>query len=155
MVENNPTRMTRVVLEALELSNQRGVLISGWGKLGDLPLPDTLYRLDAIPHSWLFPKMAAVVHHGGMGTTAAGLRAGVPSVIVPFMFDQAFWARRIEQLGVGVRCASSSRVTAEQLATALDKVTTDTALRQRTAVLGEKIRAEDGVERAVAVIIEL
>jgi sterol 3beta-glucosyltransferase len=152
MVENDPMRMTRVVLEALQLSDQRGVLISGWGGLGDLSLPKTVYCLDAVPHNWLFPKMAAVVHHGGMGTTAAGLRAGVPSVIIPFFFDQPFWARRVEQLGVGVRCASSSKVTAEELAAALDKVTTDTGLRQRAAALGEKIRAEDGVGRAVAVI---
>lgn len=152
MVENDPARMTRVVLDALALSDQRAVLLSGWGGLDDLALPETVYCLDAIPHGWLFPKVAAVVHHGGAGTTAAALRAGVPSVVIPFFFDQPFWARRVEQLGAGVRCAASSNVTAEQLAAVLDKVTTDTALRQRAAALGEKIRAEDGVGRAVAVI---
>jgi sterol 3beta-glucosyltransferase len=152
MVENDPARMTRVVLEALALSDQRALLLSGWGGLDDLALPETVCCLNAVPHSWLFPKVAAVVHHGGRGTTAAALRAGVPSVVIPFFFDQPFWARRVEQLGAGVRCMASSKVTAEQLAAALDKVTTDTALRQRAAALGEKIRAEDGVGRAVAVI---
>jgi UDP:flavonoid glycosyltransferase YjiC (YdhE family) len=150
--EDDPTRMTRVVLEALELSDQRGVLLSGWSGLGNTPLPKTVYRLDSIPHSWLFPKMAAVVHHGGMGTTAAALRVGVPSVIIPIGGDQPFWAERVKQLGVGVRCAPFSKVTAEQLAAALDKATTDTTLRQQAAALGEKIRAEDGVGRAVALI---
>jgi UDP:flavonoid glycosyltransferase YjiC (YdhE family) len=152
MVENDPTRMTRVVVEALQLSGQRAVLLSGWGGQGALSLPATIYRLDAIPHSWLFPRTTIVVHHGGMGTTAAALRAGVPSVIVPFFFDQPFWARRVEQLGAGVRCVSSTKVTAKELAAALDKATTDTILRQRAATLGEKIRAEDGVGQAVAVI---
>ena len=93
-----------------------------------------------------------MVHHGGMGTTAAGLRAGIPSVIIPTGADQPFWAQRVEQLGVGVHCASFSKVTADQLAAALREVTTDTALRQRAAALGERIRAEDGVGQAVAVI---
>lgn len=152
MIAGDPARITRVVLEALALSNQRGVLLSGWGGLGARSLPETVYRLDAVPHSWLFPKVAAVVHHGGMGTTAAGLRAGVPNVILPVTIDQPFWARRVEQLGVGVRCASFATVTAKQLAVALDKVTSDTELRQRVTALGEKIQAEDGVGQAVAVI---
>jgi UDP:flavonoid glycosyltransferase YjiC (YdhE family) len=96
--------------------------------------------------------MAAVVHHGGMGTTAAALRAGIPEVIIPLGGDQLFWAKRVEQLGVGIRCASLQKVTAKQLATALDEITTDTALRQQAVALGEKIRAEDGVGQAVAVI---
>jgi sterol 3beta-glucosyltransferase len=146
-------RVARVVLEALRLSNQRGVLLSGWGELsGSLSLPETTCSLETVPHSWLFPRMRAVVHHGGMGTTAAGLRAGIPSVIIPAGADQPFWAQRVEQLGVGVHCASFSKVTADQLAAALREVTTDTALRQRAAALGERISAEDGVGQAVAVI---
>lgn len=152
MGEDDPTRMTRVVLEALALCNLRCVLLSGWSGLGNVSLPETVHRLDGIPHSWLFPRMAAVVHHGGMGTTAAGLRAGVPAVIVPLGGDQPFWAQRVEQLGAGVRCASFSKITAEQLAAALDRVTTDTGLQRRASALSERIRAEDGIGRAVAVI---
>jgi len=139
-------------LEALERSGQRGVLFSGWSGLGNIPLPKTVYRLDSIPHSWLFPKMAAVVQHGGMGTTAAALRAGVPTAIIPLGGDQPFWAERIAQLGAGVRCAPFSRITAAQLAAALNEVTSDTALRRQAGALGEKIRAENGVGRAVAAI---
>jgi len=150
--EDDPTRITRAVLEALELSGQRGVLLSGWSGLGNTPLPKTVYRLDSIPHSWLFPKMTAVVQHGGMGTTAAAFRAGVPTVVVPLGGDQPFWAERVTQLGVGVRCASFSQVTAEQLATVLNEITTDTTVRQQAAALGEKIRAGDGVGQAVTLI---
>jgi UDP:flavonoid glycosyltransferase YjiC (YdhE family) len=153
MPVDDPIQMTSVVLEALRLTDQRGVMLSGWGELGSgISLPETVYSLETIPHSWLFPRMGAVVHHGGMGTTAAGLRAGVPTVVVPSGADQGFWAKRVEQLEVGVHCAALSEVTADQLAAALHKVTTDTALRKRAATLGERIRAEDGVGQAVAVI---
>ena len=152
MGENDPTRMTRLVLEALGRSGQRGLLFSGWSGLGNLSLPKTVYRLDSIPHSWLFPRVAAVVQHGGMGTTAAALRAGVPTAIIPLGGDQPFWARRVAQLGVGVHCAPFSRITAAQLAAALNRVTADSALRRRAAALGAKISAERGVERAVALI---
>jgi sterol 3beta-glucosyltransferase len=96
--------------------------------------------------------MAAPVHHGGMGTTAAGLRAGVPSVIVPHGFDQPFWARRVEEVGVGVRCGWCSELTAVELASALETATADAALRQRAGALAERIHAEDGVGQAVALI---
>jgi UDP:flavonoid glycosyltransferase YjiC (YdhE family) len=152
MALNDPARITGVVLEALALSGQRAVLISSWSGLDDLALPETVYRLDGISHSWLFPKVAAVVHHGGRGTAAAAFRAGVPAVVVPFMFDQPFWAKRVEELGVGVRFSSFSKVTAQRLAAALDKVTSDTDMRRRAVALGERIRAEDGVGQAVALI---
>lgn len=154
MAEQDPTRMTSVVVEALKLSGLRGVLLSGWAGLGHIPLPDTIYRLESIPHSWLFPHMAAVVHHGGMGTTAAGLRAGKPTIIIPVGGDQPFWAERVKQLGVGARCASYTRVTARQLAAALQTCLADSALGQRASTLGAAIRAEDGVNRAAQLITE-
>lgn len=152
MSDKNPERLTQVCLEALRLSGQRGILLSGWGGLSSLPSTDTLYSIVSIPHSWLLPRMAACVHHGGMGTTAAALRAGVPQVIVPFMSDQPFWAERMTQLGVGERCASLAQLTAEQLAAAVTRAVTDPDRRQRAAELGTQIRAEDGVGQAVRLI---
>jgi UDP:flavonoid glycosyltransferase YjiC (YdhE family) len=152
MDDQNPERMTRVAADALRLSGQRGILLSGWGGLGVLDLPDTILRIESIPHSWLFPRVAAVVHHGGAGTTAAGLRAGVPSIITPLGGDQPFWAQRLVQLGVGLRPGSFFKITAEGLSAAISTVVTDTALRQRAAALGKVIHAEAGVGRAVALI---
>ena len=96
--------------------------------------------------------MVALVHHGGMGTTAAGLRAGVPAVAIPFTADQPFWGRRIHQLGVGPRPIPRRKLTVEGLAEAIRAMTGDQGMRQRAAQLGERVRAEDGVERAVEVI---
>ncbi|MBN2470549.1 MAG: glycosyltransferase, partial [Anaerolineae bacterium] len=96
--------------------------------------------------------MAAVVHHGGAGTTAAGLRAGRPTVVVPFMIDQPFWGARVEALGAGSAPIPQKQLTVEKLAAALRQVTTDAGIQARAAALGEQLRAEDGVGRARAII---
>jgi UDP:flavonoid glycosyltransferase YjiC (YdhE family) len=93
-----------------------------------------------------------VVHHGGAGTTAAGLRAGLPSILTPFSSDQPFWARRVEALGVGPKPIPIERLTADNLAEAMRIAVTDETIRARAAELGAKIRAEDGVSRAVEII---
>ena len=94
MTNRKPEETAVLVMAALAKTGQRAVLLSGWGGLQAADLPDNVFMLKAAPHDWLFPRMAAVVHHGGAGTTAAGLRAGVPSIIVPFFADQPFWGRQ-------------------------------------------------------------
>jgi sterol 3beta-glucosyltransferase len=151
MVSQDPGRMTAVVVEALRLSGQRGILMTGWGGLARAALPETIFTLDEIPHGWLFPHVAAVVHHGGAGTTAAGLRAGKPTVVCPYFHDQPFWGRRVHDLGVGPRPVPQRHLTADRLAEAI-RVAVGKGMRQRAEALGEKVRAEDGVARAVEVI---
>jgi UDP:flavonoid glycosyltransferase YjiC (YdhE family) len=111
-----------------------------------------VFFVQDVPHVWLLPQMAAVVHHGGAGTTAAGLRACVPSIVMPLAGDQHAWAGRVTALGVGLRYASLNRLTVDGLMKAIDATVNDQALRARAVALGEKIRAEDGVGRAVALI---
>ncbi|MFN8529359.1 MAG: glycosyltransferase [Anaerolineae bacterium] len=152
MGNRDPEETTRIALEALKQSGQRGVLASGWGGMSRSDLPDSVYMLSSIPHSWLFPRTAAVVHHGGAGTTAAGLRAGVPTIIVPFFGDQPFWGQRAAALGVGPAPIPKRRLSVERLAQAITQAVSDTTMRQRAASLGEQIRAEDGVAQAVAYI---
>lgn len=143
---------TRIVLEALARTGQRGVIATGWGGLARADMPPGVYVLDAAPHDWLFPQMAAVVHHGGAGTTAAGLRAGVPTLICPFFGDQPFWGRRVAALGAGPQAIPQRRLTTERLAEAIRMLTSDTTMRQRAETLGATIRAEDGIGRAVTLI---
>jgi sterol 3beta-glucosyltransferase len=149
MPTQDAARTTRTVLAALERAGQRGVLASGWGGLAATDLPPSVYLLDEAPHDWLFPQMAAVVHHGGAGTTAAGLRAGVPTVICPFFGDQPFWGRRVVRLGVGPQPIPQRRPTTDALSAAIRTVVSDPMMRERAAVLGSAIRAEDGVGNAV------
>ncbi|MBN1966784.1 MAG: glycosyltransferase family 1 protein [Anaerolineae bacterium] len=152
MATRDPAATTQIVLDALAQAGQRGVLLTGWAGIADVTLPETVHRLESAPHDWLFPRMAAVVHHCGAGTTAAGLRAGVPTVGVPFFGDQSFWADRIVAAGVGPESIPRAGLTAGRLAYAIRVATTHEPLRERAAALGQAIRAEDGVGRVVAFI---
>ena len=155
MGSRNPEEVAEIALEALSLSGQRGVLASGWGGMRSSNLPENVYMLSSVPHSWLFPQMSAIVHHGGAGTTAASLRAGVPSLIVPFMGDQPFWGHRVSQLGVGTQPIPRRKLTAKRLADVIKQAVSDKAMQQRAAILGEKIQAEDGSGEAAAIIQRL
>jgi UDP:flavonoid glycosyltransferase YjiC (YdhE family) len=148
----HPERATDIILEALRHSGQRAVLHAGWAGIGQRQLPDYVFRIEYAPYAWLFPRVAAVVHHGGSGTTAFGLRAGVPSLLVPFLFDQFYWGRRLAALGVGPEPVPFKKLSAQRLAKALAVAVGDNELRQRAAALGQKIRAEDGLGKAIDVI---
>lgn len=150
MTPQNPDLLTEMVLEALERTKQRGILLSGWAGLGNIKKPDSVFVIDSVPHDWLFPRMAAVVHHGGSGTTAAGCRAGVPSLIVPFLGDQFFWGERLADLGVGPSPIPYKALSALRLADAIQVAVNDEAMRSRAVALGKRIKEEDGVANAVS-----
>ncbi len=152
MTGKDPKRLTHTVIEALDEAGYRGLLATNWGGLADVSLPDHIYRIREAPHDWLFPKVAAAVHHGGAGTTAAALRAGIPSVICPFFGDQPFWARRISELGVGTGPLPQKTLNPKMLASAIRRVLEDENIRQKAAGFGTLIRAEDGVRSAVCAI---
>lgn len=155
MSSRDPEPTARLILQAVARSGQRAIILSGRGGLREADLPGSVFVVDSVPFSWLFPRVAAVVHHGGAGTTAAGLRAGVPSVIVPFFGDQPFWGQRVAGLGVGPAPIPRRKLTVERLAQAIQQAVADPAMRQRAADLGSKIQAEDGVARAVDVLQHL
>ncbi|MGA2479408.1 MAG: glycosyltransferase, partial [Spirochaetia bacterium] len=145
-----------MILEALEKADARAVVFSG----GLRPIQagsasSRLYLADDIPHGWLFPRVSAVVHHGGAGTTAEGLRAGVPSIIISGAADQYFWGKRVAILGAGPRPLIRRRLTAAALATAFLQAREDGRLRDGARRVGELIRAEDGVAAAVSALLPL
>jgi sterol 3beta-glucosyltransferase len=149
-VTRDGERFSRTVMEALELSGQRGV-ITGTG----LPVQEDregILQAGYVPYSWLFAKAGAVVHHGGAGTTGKGLRAGVPNVVAPFTSDQPFWARRVYDLRAGPEPIPASRLSAKSLAGAIVEAVEDEEMRRRAQQLGERIRAEDGVGEAVRLL---
>jgi UDP:flavonoid glycosyltransferase YjiC (YdhE family) len=117
--------------------------------------PDTIFRVESVPHDWLFPRMAALVHHGGSGTTGAAFRSGIPQIVVPYSFDQPFWATRTYRLGVGVKPISRKRLTVDRLAKAIDAAVHNADIRRRAAEVGALIQAEDGVGQAVALMGQL
>ncbi|CDH55331.1 glycosyltransferase family 1 protein [Lichtheimia corymbifera JMRC:FSU:9682] len=157
IIVSDPDDITRTIVDAVLLSNVRAIISKGWSsrlqqnKDSDTDsllqrYPDTIISVQAVPHDWLFPQMRAVVHHGGAGTTAAGLRAGVPTIVKPFFADQFFWGERVEEMGLGL-CIKD--MTVEHLSAALRVVSTDASMLRMAQVLGEKIRQENGVETAI------
>jgi sterol 3beta-glucosyltransferase len=155
MAGRDPEKKANIIIEALQKTNLRGVIATGWGGLDAGKLPDTIFKIDKVPHSWLFPRVAAVVHHGGAGTTAAGLRAGCHTVICPFTVDQPLWGARVHALGVGSEPIPQKKLTADNLAEALRQVTSDPLIREKAEILGEKIRAEGGIANAIAIIEQI
>jgi sterol 3beta-glucosyltransferase len=152
MANRNPRGTTQLVSDALERSGQRGVLITGWGGLDKADLSPNLYVVEDVHHAWLFPRVSAVVHHGGSGTTGAGLRAGVPSVLVPHISDQPFWAQRVAQLGVGPQPIPRRQLTAQRLAEAISSAVSETGIQARAKSLGKQIRAENGIGKALEIL---
>ena len=150
----NARKRTQHVLDAARATGQRVVFASGWGDVDTADFPDHVFALKSVPHDWLFPRMQAVAHHGGAGTTAAGLRAGKPTIICPFLGDQPFWGKRVYDLGVGPQPIPQGKITADKLSQAIIQVIQDEDMQQRAAELGAKIRAEDGIACAINVITE-
>jgi sterol 3beta-glucosyltransferase len=158
MPSQNPEQVTDMVIQALTMAGQRGILFTGQGPLGrgmvQRSTKSPVYFVESIPHDWLLPRTVAVVHHGGAGTTAAGIRAGIPSILIPIGADQRLWAYRVETLGVGPKPIPRSRLTAELLANTITQAVTDQVMCQCAAALGKKIRAEDGTGEAVRVVCQ-
>jgi UDP:flavonoid glycosyltransferase YjiC (YdhE family) len=152
MSAQRPRETAELILAALAKAGQRGIILRGWGGLAPSDLPETVFPLDGAPFTWLFPRMAAVAHHGGAGTTAQGLRAGAPSIVIPFFGDQPFWGARVQALGAGPAPIPRKKLTADRLAAAIGQAVGDAGMRSRAAEIGARIRAEDGVARAVEII---
>ena len=140
-----------MVVRALRQTGQRGILAQGWAGLSHNDTGDDVLVVSAVPHLWLFPRMAGVIHHGGAGTTAAAFRAGVPQFVVPHFVDQPYWARRTHELGVGVKPVDKLRLTERALVAGIETLVTNPGLRETAARLGAMIQAEDGVAAAVEV----
>jgi sterol 3beta-glucosyltransferase len=145
---------TELAIEALKRSGQRGVLATGWSGMTKLEnIPEDIFILESAPHTWLFPRMAAVVHHGGAGTTAAGLRAGVPSIVIPNGNDQFAWGRRVYELGVGPKPIPRKKLTAENLSAAILFALTK-EIKDAAKDLGAKIQSENGAAATAQIIMD-
>lgn len=155
MSDRDPAQMAQIAIAALQRSWQRGILATGWEGLHADALPANILRIDGAPHDWLFPRVAAVVHHGGVGTTAAALRAGVPQIIVPFSADQPLWAELVHQRRVGARPIPRRRLTVTTLAAAITATLDDGALAVRAHQLAAAVQREDGVGKAVAIVRQI
>ena len=152
MVTGDPAGLARITIEAVRRAGIRAILSTGWGGMAEVDVPDSIHVIQASPHSALFKHVAAVVHHGGAGTTTAGLRAGLPTLICPLVFDQPFWGRRVFSLGCGPKPQRLKRLRAERFAEGLIELTQTNTYRARAREVANAIVEEDGVAVAVQLI---
>ncbi|MEM8959964.1 MAG: glycosyltransferase [Acidobacteriota bacterium] len=152
MTTRDPAATARTILEAVDRAGVRAIVATGWGGLAALAVPEHVHVIDGAPHDVLFRQVSAVVHHGGAGTTAAGLRAGRPTLICPVAVDQPFWGHRVWKLGCGPKPQPLRKLRVERLALGLIELTGTPAYRRRAEAIGEAIRAEDGIANAMRII---
>jgi len=148
----DPKKLTQKIIEGVRIANVRAIIAIGWGGLEEMALPETMFVIESAPHDALFKHVSAVVHHGGAGTTAAGLRAGLPTFICHSAFDQPYWGRRIRSLGCGPNPQSLKRIKATRFASGLTDLTQQESYRERAEEIARIIAKEDGITRAIELI---
>ncbi|MEU7747610.1 glycosyltransferase [Nonomuraea sp. NPDC049158] len=148
----NPQDVSRAVIQAVRAQGRRVLLGSGWADLALIDDQDDCFVVGDVNHQELFGRVAAVVHHGGAGTTATAARAGAPQVLVPQVADQPYWAGRVTELGIGTG-HDGPTPTAESLSAAL-KIALAPETAARAAVVAETVRA-DGAERAAKLLLDM
>lgn len=151
-VGGNFDRIIRIILESVKITGQRAILSAGWRNLNEINLPRNIIQVGNVPHEWLFPQVLAVSHHGGAGTTAAGVRSGVPSIIVPFGGDQSYWGEQIYHMGIGTKPIWCKRLSVENYTKAIRDVLNNQKMRNRASEVGAILRKEDGVTNAITLI---
>ncbi|MBI5497253.1 MAG: glycosyltransferase family 1 protein [Deltaproteobacteria bacterium] len=147
--DEEPAVATRFLLDAASRSGARAILQAPWDTLPAMDVPADVFKVTRADHARVFPGCAAVVHHGGAGTTQAACVAGVPSVLVPYIADQFFWATALRKRGVAPAAVPRRKIRADTLAARIREAVQDAGMRTRARAVGEAMRAEDGVARAV------
>ena len=148
IVIDDPTNLTQILLQVISTLNIRALISKGWGELSSQSTPDNVFFLDNVPHDWLFPRVQVVVHHGGAGTTAMGLKCGKPTVVVSFFGDQKFWGEMCARAGAGPNPIPFKELTVDNLVDGIKFALGDDAKRAAEE-LSLKISKEDGVRNAV------
>jgi sterol 3beta-glucosyltransferase len=147
MVNREKERIDWIIRESLKQTGNRGVILSGWSGVSE-PSSNEVCYLESAPHDWLLPYCKMVIHHGGAGTTGAGLRAGIPTIVVPFMGDQPFWGGRVHAIGAGPSPVLVKDLTVEKLSQAIAEADKQT-LRTRAQAIAQQISSEEGTDEAV------
>lgn len=147
IVVDEPEKLSATILEAVEKTGVRAIISRGWSKLGGTP-SENIYYIGDCPHEWLFQQVSAVVHHGGAGTTACGLRYGKPTTIVPFFGDQPFWGSMIEAAGAGPAPITYKSLNSHLLADAI-RLCLEPSTQRSAQDIARKMSTEDGVAAAV------
>jgi UDP:flavonoid glycosyltransferase YjiC (YdhE family) len=152
MLSQDPKATAELFIRALKYTGQRAVFSAGWGGLQASDLPKNIYMSGYVPHEWLFPRMAGIVHHGGVGTTASAFASGVPSWVTPFFGDQPFWGQRAYELGVAPAPIAKRNLTMKNVSERLMELKENPTFHVKAQALGETILREDGLQMVVSMV---
>lgn len=143
-------KLTKIVFEAVQKSGQRAIISKGWGNLGvdDIDVPDNILIIGSCPHDWLFRQVSCVTHHGGAGTTAAGLALGRPTIIIPFFGDQQFWGEIVARAGAGPPPIPHKQLTVDKLSDAIN-MALESSTQEKAQAISAKMKDESGVRDGV------
>lgn len=147
IVADDPPKFTKLLFDAVKKAGVRALVSKGWSKIGGDDVPENIFMLGNVPHDWLFQHVSAVVHHGGAGTCAIGLKLACPTVIVPFFGDQFWWAGIVERAGAGPKAVAYKDLTADKLADNITKAL-QPEVKAKAQELAKAIEKEDGVKTA-------
>lgn len=150
IVVDDQIKLTNIVFEAIKNAGQRAIISKGWGNLGvdNMDVPDNILIVGSVPHDWLFQRVSCVIHHGGAGTTAAGLSLGRPTIIVPFFGDQQFWGGIVAAAGAGPGPIPHKQLTVEKLKSAIE-MALESSTREKAREIANKMQKESGVRDGV------
>lgn len=150
--DEDALQSAELFVDAAQNAGVRAV-IQGWDVgMKQLSLPSAIYAAGPLPHSWLLLRCAGLVHHGGFGTTSAGLRAGLPALVIPHIIDQFYWGQRVYELGIGPQPIQRANLDVDGLTAALVELVKNEEMHNAASILGEQIRAKNGVDNAVRLI---
>lgn len=153
MADATPKELLGLIQNALRKTNERAILLSGWAGLGAADLPDNIHLVSSVPHSWLFERVRATVHHGGAGTTGSALTAGKPTLVIPYFADQHFWGDQVYRLGAGPKAIPRQKLTTEKLVYAIEELTQNGSIQASAQEIGSRLQQEQGADTAADIIL--
>lgn len=153
-IHRRSAEIYNILLHSIQKTHNRAIILSGWESSQPPPSAEHIFTAKAIPHDWLLPRCKMVIHHGGAGTTAAGLRAGIPNLVIPFASDQPFWGQRVQAIGAGPAPIPINKLSETMLASAILK-SEEPSLRQASGLIGKAIRSENGIDQTIKIIESL
>jgi UDP:flavonoid glycosyltransferase YjiC (YdhE family) len=154
MPKQDQIHILSTVVEAARLSGQRAVIGKFWEEPSGFSDSDDIFFIKKYPHLKLFPRMAAVIHHGGAGTTASSAASGVPQIIVPHILDQYYWGNQIYQSKLGPKPIWRAKLSSPKLAAAIMECLSNQNMRNSAKEAAEEIRQNDGLEITVREILK-